>query len=67
MLLHPEAQKRAQAELDGLLGNGRLPSFEDRRLLPYFNSVYLETLRWYPVVPLGKLTSLQNVFLDANN
>ncbi|KAF8703006.1 hypothetical protein AX14_014288 [Amanita brunnescens Koide BX004] len=31
--LHPEAQKRAQAELDRVMGTDRLPIFEDRWVL----------------------------------
>jgi len=53
MLLHPEAQKRAQDELDRVLGTTCLPTFDDRSRLPYVDAVIAETLRWEPVVPLG--------------
>lgn len=52
MALHPEVQKKAQAELDQVLG-GRLPEFADRPNLPYINAVIKETGRWQPVAPLG--------------
>ncbi|KAF8573501.1 cytochrome P450 [Ramaria rubella] len=53
MLLYPEVQKKAQAELDSTIGKNRLPDFGDRGNLPYIEAVVRETLRWHPVVPLG--------------
>lgn len=58
MLLHPNVQKRAQAELDSVVGRERLPTFADRAALPYVEAVVKETLRWQPVVPLGAHISL---------
>ena len=52
MTLHPEAQKRAQAELDTVLGD-RLPTFADRDDLPYVTAVMKEVFRWIPVLPLA--------------
>lgn len=54
MTMYPDVQKRAQAELDCLVGNDRLPSFEDREQLPYINALVKETLRWNPAIPLCK-------------
>ena len=47
MFLHPEVAKKAQAELDSVLGPGldRLPEFEDRDSLPYVGCVLKECLR----------------------
>ncbi|KAH7919739.1 cytochrome P450 [Leucogyrophana mollusca] len=53
MVLHPEIQKRAQAEIDNVTGGDRLPDFEDRSSLPFVEAVFRETLRWHPVIPLG--------------
>lgn len=53
MVLHPSIQKKAQAEIDRVVGQERLPTFEDRKNLPYLNFVLQETLRWGPVSPLG--------------
>ena len=53
MSLYPEVQKAAQAELDTVVGAGRLPEFADRDKLPYINAVVKEIMRWYPVAPLG--------------
>lgn len=52
MTLHPEAQKRAQTELDAILGD-RLPTFADKDTLPYVTAVMKEVLRWIPVLPLA--------------
>ena len=45
MLLFPEVQRAAHAELDRVLGIGRLPEIEDERSLPYVKAVMLEVLR----------------------
>ena len=51
MSLFPEAQKKAQAELDSVVGPHRLPSYRDRASLPYVNAVLKESLRWHNVAP----------------
>lgn len=55
MVLHPGVQRKAQAELDLVLGPGpsRLPTFADRPQLPYLDLIVQETLRWCPVSPVG--------------
>lgn len=35
MMQHPEVLKKAQQEIDAVVGQDRLPSFEDRASLPY--------------------------------
>jgi cytochrome P450 len=53
MLLFPEAQEKAQEELDKVVGLGRLPEYEDRERLPYTNALCKEVLRWHPVAPFS--------------
>ncbi|TFK49864.1 cytochrome P450 [Heliocybe sulcata] len=53
MLMHPECQKKLQAEIDSVVGRDRLPTFADEDHLPYLRWCVLETLRWMPVAPLG--------------
>jgi cytochrome P450 len=53
MTLHPEVQKRAQFEIDSVVGPDRLPCLEDRPNLPYVEALLSEVLRWNPVGPLG--------------
>jgi cytochrome P450 len=53
MRLYPNVMKRAQAEIDAVVGRDRLPTFEDRENLPYIRAMVKEVLRWRPVGPLG--------------
>ncbi|KAF8493347.1 cytochrome P450 [Gautieria morchelliformis] len=53
MLLFPEAQRKAQEELDEVVGLTRLPEYEDRENLPYINALCKEVLRWHPPFPIG--------------
>ncbi|KAI0350845.1 O-methylsterigmatocystin oxidoreductase [Trametes cingulata] len=53
MAQFPEAQKKAQAELDAVVGPDRLPDFSDRDSLPYVNALIKEVFRWHSIVPLG--------------
>jgi hypothetical protein len=54
MALYPEVQKKAQAEIDAVVGPNRLPNFHDRPSLPYVNAVVKESSRWNLVAPLGR-------------
>lgn len=56
MVKNPRIWKCAQAEIDAVTGIDRLPEFKDRPSLPYVDAIVRESLRWIPVVPLGKLT-----------
>ncbi|KAJ7152976.1 cytochrome P450 [Mycena filopes] len=53
MLKHPEVQKKAQAELDAVIGHGHLPELSDAAALPYVSAVVKEVLRWENVAPIG--------------
>ena len=54
MALHPEVQRKAQEELDQVVGKGRLPDYTDLDSLPYIQALLKELLRWQPVTPLGE-------------
>jgi len=54
MVTHPEVQRKAQAEIDRVVGNDRLPTSADQPNLPYIDALVKEVLRWHPVAPLGK-------------
>ncbi|KAJ6525732.1 cytochrome P450 [Mycena capillaripes] len=58
MVLHPEVQKKAQAELNAVIGPDRLPLFSDRSTLPYIDCILQELLRWRPVTPLAAHSTL---------
>ncbi|KAI9457948.1 cytochrome P450 [Lactarius psammicola] len=53
MIAYPEVQKRAQAELDEVVGSARPPTFADLPSLPYIRALVKETLRWSLTIPLG--------------
>lgn len=53
LVLRPDLQSRAQAELDAVTGRERLPTFEDRPRLPFVDALCKETQRWRPVTPLA--------------
>ncbi|KAF8741962.1 cytochrome P450, partial [Rhizoctonia solani] len=53
MLLFPDKQRKAQQELDTVLGPGRMPELHDRDSLVYVGALVMEVLRWHPVLPLG--------------
>ena len=45
MLLYPEIQRKAQAEVDRVVGRDRLPEFSDEPALPYVTALVKEVLR----------------------
>ncbi|KAH7097900.1 cytochrome P450, partial [Auriculariales sp. MPI-PUGE-AT-0066] len=53
MTLHPDIQRRAQAEIDHITDGERLPKYTDRESLPFIEAIAREVLRWHPVVPGG--------------
>ncbi|KAI0056400.1 cytochrome P450 [Artomyces pyxidatus] len=53
LVLYPEIQKKAQAELDAVTGAARLPNYSDRPRLPYIDAICKELLRWRIVTPVG--------------
>jgi cytochrome P450 len=57
LTLFPRVQRRAQAELDAVVGRDRLPTFDDRPRLPYIEALYKELMRWQMVTPMGTVPS----------
>ncbi|EPT01064.1 hypothetical protein FOMPIDRAFT_112035 [Fomitopsis schrenkii] len=53
MTLHPEVLKKAQDEISRIVGDTRLPDFEDRPQLPYVECVLRELYRYCPSGALG--------------
>jgi len=53
MIKYPEVQKKAQLEIDSVLGEDRSPVWADFAKLPYINMIVKETMRWRPVTPLA--------------
>ena len=57
MIKHPEVLRKAQGEIDSVVGHSRLPTFSDRSSLPYIEAMLTETLRWGCPVPLSAFHS----------
>ncbi|KAJ7486314.1 cytochrome P450 [Mycena galericulata] len=53
MLANPEAQRKAQAEIDAVTGGKYLPGFEEEATMPYVSALVKEVLRWQNVTPIG--------------
>jgi len=50
---HPEAMAKAQKEIDSVVGLDRLPTFADRKNLPYVEALFNECIRYGVAVPLS--------------
>ncbi len=53
MIAFPKVQRRAQAEIDAVVGRDRLPTFADTPRLPYVQAIIKEVLRWRPTLPFS--------------
>ncbi|KAK7441011.1 hypothetical protein VKT23_016792 [Stygiomarasmius scandens] len=53
MAQNPDVQRKAQEEIDAVVGPEQLPTLSGRGRLPYVEAVIKEVLRWRPAVPLG--------------
>ncbi|KJA24942.1 hypothetical protein HYPSUDRAFT_53452 [Hypholoma sublateritium FD-334 SS-4] len=52
-VMHPEWTRKAQQQIDDIIGPDRLPSFADRPRLPFIEAAMRETMRWRPGVRFG--------------
>jgi cytochrome P450 len=53
MVLFPEVEKKAQEELDRVVGRDRLPEMPDMDSLQYIRGCMKESLRWMPTTIVG--------------
>ncbi|KAI0306216.1 cytochrome P450 [Multifurca ochricompacta] len=53
MLVYPDVQARAHAELDEVVGCARPPTLSDIPSLPYICAMVKETLRWAVIAPFA--------------
>ncbi|RMZ87908.1 hypothetical protein DV736_g4861, partial [Chaetothyriales sp. CBS 134916] len=60
LMKHPEAFRKAQEEVDNVVGNGPV-KVEHMSKLPYLEAVLRETLRLSPTAPLFSLSSNEDV------
>ncbi|PFH49414.1 hypothetical protein AMATHDRAFT_63274 [Amanita thiersii Skay4041] len=52
MVLYPDVQRRAQLEIESIIGNEQAKA-EDISRLPFILAIMKETFRWAPPAPLG--------------
>ncbi|KAG5644264.1 hypothetical protein DXG03_008749 [Asterophora parasitica] len=60
LLQNPEVLKKAQQEVDSVVGLNQLPSFDEESSLPYITAIVMETLRWREVTPIGEQAMLHD-------
>ncbi|KAG6841262.1 hypothetical protein C0991_000402 [Blastosporella zonata] len=65
IVIHPECQRKAQEEIDRIIGSARLPELTDRESLPYLECVMQESLRWNQAAPTGTHISSVSYFLGS--
>lgn len=61
---HPEAQERARAEVDTVLGDAP-PTYEASEELEYLDRVIKESLRLYPPIHVGTRRALEDLTFDG--
>ncbi|PAV15317.1 cytochrome P450 [Pyrrhoderma noxium] len=73
MVLNPEVQRRAQKEIDDIIGRNALPTFADLPNLKYVDAIRKECLRWQSVVSTStphivtKDDGINGYFIPANS
>ncbi|KAH7012853.1 cytochrome P450 [Ilyonectria destructans] len=55
MMLFPDVQRKAQQEIDSVVGTERIPSIDDFENLPYIRQTVKEALRWLPTSISGAI------------
>ena len=53
MSMYPDVQAKAQAQIDNIIGKGRLPEHSDIENMPYVQALVKELFRWQPIAPFG--------------
>ena len=57
MVLHPDIQRKARANVAAVITAGTLPSFDAEPSLPFISAIAFEVLRWRPATPFGTMQS----------
>lgn len=53
VMMFPDVQEAAQAQIDQVVGLDRLPTLDDWDNLPYIRACVKESIRWMPTAILG--------------
>ncbi|KAI0353714.1 cytochrome P450 [Trametes cingulata] len=64
MMKYPEVQRKAQEEIDRIVGRHRLPTAADQASLPYTEALITEVMRWLPPVALSSRSLKQDEWYD---
>ncbi|KAH6916316.1 cytochrome P450 98A3 [Coprinopsis sp. MPI-PUGE-AT-0042] len=64
LAMYPDVQRKAQMELDAVIGAHRLPNSQDIENLPYIQAIMKEGARWHTVVPLSlpRATTSEDIY-----
>ncbi|EAU89617.1 O-methylsterigmatocystin oxidoreductase [Coprinopsis cinerea okayama7 len=64
LAMHPEVQRKAQDEINVVVGSQRLPVFSDVKDLPYVQAIVKEVSRWHTSAPMSlpHLSTKDDVF-----
>ncbi|KAM9598818.1 cytochrome P450 2W1-like [Morphnus guianensis] len=63
LMKYPDIQKKVHAEIERVLGPGCLPTFEDRKKMPFTNAVIHEVQRFVTLLPhVPRCTSVDTHF-----
>lgn len=60
MVMHPDVQRRAQAEIDSVVGKDRLPTIEDKEDSPFGYGIVAEINRWH-TGPIGYVPTISHI------
>lgn len=63
---NPSVLKKAQKEVDTIVGNERLVNEADTPNLPYINSIIKETMRLHPPIPMIMRKGVKDCVVDGN-
>ncbi len=64
MARNPDIQRKAQDEVDKVVGTDRLPEMSDRDSLPYVNRIMREALRFAPVAPSSFIVLTKTMYVS---
>ncbi|OCH86802.1 cytochrome P450 [Obba rivulosa] len=67
LALYPDVQEKLYEHIKGVIGDGRLPSYEDMNSLTYSMAVFNETLRMFPPVNGIPKRSAEDTTIVASN
>ncbi|KAJ6655997.1 hypothetical protein lerEdw1_004582 [Lerista edwardsae] len=63
MMKFPEIQKKAQEEIQKVLGAERVPAYEDRKRMPYCHALVHEVQRFSSILPqMPRATAVDTIF-----